>query len=182
VNIEIVFDEVRGVGLLWWLPLLSWVAYFFWSRFLDYPADLERLIKCNKTWPYLPMYWKGKKRKAIRFASVLLFWLGNISFACVLFRFSMNPYIASSLFTLGIAMSIFVEVKIRYYGTREIIFLQQDRHFQIYTNIKNNALQKGDEVSESELSSRSQWQHHNDLRIADKQGRLMEFLRGEAKL
>jgi len=158
--------------------VLIWVAYFFWSRFLDYPADLEKFIKNNKTWPYLPMYWRGNKRKAIRFASVLLFWLGNLSFACVLYY--LFPY--SALLIIGLMLSMFVEIKIRFYGTKEIVGLQQDRHFQIYTQLANQALAKGDEISDSELLSRAQWKHHNDLRLADKQGRLMEFLKGEAKL
>jgi hypothetical protein len=182
VNIEIVLDEVKGVGSHWWLPLLVWFAYFFWSRFLDYPAALETFIKNNKTWPYLPMYWKGSKRKAIRFLSLLLFWLGNLFFACVLFRLSQNLYIAGALFIIGIAMSIFVEFRIRYYATEEIIRLQRDRHFQIYTSLADSALKKGNEISDSELFSRAQWQHQNDLRLADKQGKLMEYLRGEAKL
>jgi hypothetical protein len=124
------------------------------------------------------MYWKGIKRKAIRFISVLLFWLGNLSFACV--SYYLFPHLA--LLAVGMVLSIFVKVKIRFYATREIISLQQDRHFQIYSQLKNHALIKGDDISESEISSRSQWQHQNDLRIADKQGRLMEFLRGDAKL
>jgi len=86
------------------------------------------------------------------------------------------------LLIIGFTLSIFLGRKIRALGTEEIVHLQQDRYFQIYTQLKNQAVSKGDEVSDSELLSRTQWQHQNDLRLMDKQGRLMAFLKGEAKL
>jgi hypothetical protein len=83
---------------------------------------------------------------------------------------------------IGLGLAIFAEIKIRFYGTNEIIRLQQDRYFQIYTHLANQALAKGDEISDSQLLAKTQWQQQNDLRLADKQGRLLQFLRGEAKL
>jgi hypothetical protein len=83
---------------------------------------------------------------------------------------------------IGFGLSIFLQVKIRNLGTIKIIHLQQDRYFQIYTQLANQALAKGNEISDSELLAKTQWQQHNDLRLADKQGRLLAFLRGEAKL
>jgi len=164
--------------------VLIWVIYFFLCRFLDYPADLEKHIRKGRVWPYLPKFWK--KRKFIRAASFLWFWAGNLSCACSLhyllpYRFS-NKYFDFALMAIGIALSIFVQVKIRSFGVKNIIRLQQDRYFQIYTHLANQAVSKGDEISDSQLLAKTQWQHHNDLRLADKQGRLMEFLKGEAKL
>jgi hypothetical protein len=60
--------------------------------------------------------------------------------------------------------------------------MQQDRYFQIYTKLASEAMSKGSEISDSELSSRTQWQHQNDLRQADKQNRLLQYLKGEAML
>ena len=79
-------------------------------------------------------------------------------------------------------MAVFAGTKIRSLGTKKIIQLQRDRFFQIYTHMQNTAMSKGSEVTDSELLSKTQWQHQNDLRLADKQGRLMAFLKGEAKL
>jgi len=180
VNFELFFDKVSGVGSFFWLPLVFWPIYFFWCRFLDYPADLEKHIRNGKVWPYLPMFWKGKKRKLIRFASTLFFWAGNLSCACALYY--LFPYKHWVLIIIGMGLSIFLEIKIRAFSTNEIVRLQQDRYLQIYTKLLNQALTKGDEISNSELSAKAQWQQNNDLRIADKQGRLMLFLRGDAKL
>jgi hypothetical protein len=180
VNFEFFLDKVNGVGSLWWLPVFFWFAYFFWCRSLDYPADLEKHIKNGKSWPYLPKFWKAEKRKLIRVANYLLFWLGNLFCACSLYY--LFPYEHVVFLIIGMALSMFIEIKIRSFGTKDIIRLQQDRYFQIYTQLANQAVSKGNEVSDSELLSRTQWQHQNDLRLADKQGRLMEFLRGEAKL
>ena len=160
--------------------MFFWFAYFFWCRSLDYPADLEKHIKNGKSWPYLPKFWKAEKRKLIRVANYLLFWMGNLFCACSLYY--LFPYEHVVFLIIGMALSMFIEIKIRSFGTKDIIRLQQDRYFQIYTQLANQAVSKGNEVSDSELLSRTQWQHQNDLRLADKQGRLMEFLRGEAKL
>jgi len=180
VNIEFFLDRAYDFGSLFWLPLLALPAYFFWCRFLDYPYDLEKHIRNGKVWPYLPIFWKGKKRKLIRAMSILLFWLGNLSFACALYY--LFPYRHFAFIIIGLGLAIFAEYKIRSYGTNEIIRLQQERYFQIYTHLANQALAKGDEISDSQLLSKTQWQQNNDLRIADKQGRLLQFLRGEAKL
>jgi len=180
VNFEFFLDRAYDFGSLFWIPLLVLPAYFFWCRRLDYPYDLEKHIRNGKVWPYLPMFWKDEKRKLIRFASVLLFWLGNLSFACALYY--LFPYRHIAIMLVGFGLAVFAEIKIRSYGTSEIIRLQQDRFFQIYSHLENLALAKGDEISDSQLLAKTQWQQQNDLRLADKQGRLLQFLRGEAKL
>jgi len=180
VNFEFFLDRAHDFGSFFWIPLLALPAYFFWCRFLDYPYDLEKHIRNGKIWPYLPMFWKDKKRKLIRAASILLFWLGSLSFACALYY--VFPYEHFALILVGLGIAIFAEIKIRSYGTSEIIRLQQDRFFQIYSHLENQALSKGDEISDSQLLAKTQWQQQNDLRLADKQGRLLQFLRGEAKL
>jgi hypothetical protein len=141
---------------------------------------LEKHIRNGKIWPYLPIHWKGKKRESIRMVSFLLFWLGNLLSACALFY--LFPYKHFMLPIIGLGISIFIEIKIRSWGVRDIIRLQQDRYFQIYTHLASQAVSKGDEISDSELLAKTQWQHQSDLRQADKQGRLVEFLRGAAKL
>ena len=112
--------------------------------------------------------------------SIFLFWAGNLLCACSLYY--IFPYTHFVLMLIGFGLSIFLQVKIRNLGTIKIIHLQQDRYFQIYTQLANQALAKGNEISDSELLAKTQWQQHNDLRLADKQGRLLAFLRGEAKL
>jgi len=179
VNFEFILEKASGVGSLWWLPLFFWLAYFFVSHYWDYPAELEKHIRIGKSWPYLPKFWQIKK-KFIRSASLLLFWGGNLLCACSLYY--LFPYENFILLIVGFALSIFIEVKIRNTATKDIVHWQQDRYFQIYTQLKNQALSKGEEVSDSSLLSKAQWQHHNDLRLADKQGRLIAFLKGEAKL
>jgi len=178
VNFNFFLDKANGLGSLWWLPVFFWAAHFFWCHFLDYPAELEKQIRNGKVWPYLPMSWKGSKRKLIRMVNFLLFWGGNLFCACA-FYYLFGHF---SLLIVGLALSIFVGIKIRFFGTREIIRLQQDRYFQNYTHLASRAVSKGDEISDSELMAKTQWQHHNDLRLADRQGRLLPFLKGEAKL
>jgi len=180
VDFDFLLDKAGIVGSLWWLPVIFWVGYFFWCRFLDYPAELERNIRDNRVWPYLPMYWNTRNRKIIRSASLTLFWLGNLFGACVLY--SLFPHKHPSLLLIGMALSIFIETKIRYFGTKEMLRLQRDIYFQNYTQLANRAVSKGDDISDSELLAKTRWQHHNDLRLADKQGKLLPFLRGEAKL
>jgi len=92
------------------------------------------------------------------------------------------PYKHFSLLIIGIVLSVFIEIKIRHLGTSEMIRLQRDIYFQNYSQLANKAVSKGDEISDSELLAKTRWQHHNDLRLADKQGKLLPFLRGEAKL
>lgn len=180
MNLDFFLNKVSGIGSLFWLPLIFLPIYFAWCRFLDYPVVLEKHIRNGKAWPYLPMYWKGKKRKLIRIASILLFWVGNLSFACALFYlFPVSHWV---FLIIGMGLAIFIEVKICFFATREIVRLQRDRYFQIYTKLSNQALAKGDEISDSQLSAKAQWQQQNDFRIADKQGRFMPFLKGEAKL
>ena len=116
----------------------------------------------------------------IRFVSLLLLWGGNIIFACALY--SLFPIKHVTLLIIGIALATFGCTKIRSFATKKIIQLQRDRFFQIYTQMQNAAVSKGSEVTDSELLPKTQWQHQNDLRLADKQGRLMAFLKGEAKL
>jgi len=173
---------VNGAGSFWWGVVLFWVAYFFWSRFWDYPADLEKRIRSGRVWPYLPMFWKTPQKRFIRILSYLLFWAGNLLSACSLYFLFPHGKQNFVLLIIGMALSIFIEVKIRSFAIKDIIHLQRDRYLQIYTQLASQALSKGDEISDSELSSKTQWQHQNDLRLADKQGRLMEFLKGEAKL
>ena len=180
MDFDFLLDKAGIVGSVWWLLAFFWIGYFLLCRFLDYPADLEKNIRDNRVWPYLPMYWKDNKRKLIRAASLTLFWIGNLFSACVLY--SLFPYKHPLLFLIGMVLSIFIEVKIRYFGTKEMIRLQRDIYFQNYTQLANRAVSKGDEISDSELMAKTRWQHHNDLRLADKQGKLLPFLRGEAKL
>jgi hypothetical protein len=180
VDIDFFLDIVSGAGSLFLLPLLLWVAYFLCGYYWDYPADLEKQIKDGKVWPYLPMYWKGKRRKIIHAASNLLFWGANILGACTVYHFSPGEH--PSVMALGLAVSIFISLKVRVESTRKVLRMQQDRYFQIYTKLANQALSKGSEISDNELLSKTQWQHHSDLRQADKQGRLLQYLRGEAML
>jgi hypothetical protein len=180
VDFEFFLNRAYEFGSLFWIPVLVLPAYFFLCRSLDYPAVLEEHIRNGKVWPYLPIFWKGRKKKLIRIASILLFWLGNLSFACALYY--LFPYKYFVFLFIGLGLAIFVEIKIRFYGTIEIVRLQQERYFQIYTNLANQDLTKGDEISDNQLLAKTQWQHNNDLRLADKQGRLLQFLRGEAKL
>ncbi|MDR2582464.1 MAG: hypothetical protein LBC75_03185 [Fibromonadaceae bacterium] len=181
MDFEFFLGKADSIGSFFWIPVLVLPAYFFWCRSFDYPSDLEKHIRSGRNWPYLPMYWKGKKKRLIRTTSILLFWLGNLSFACSLYHLFPKP-INTILLFVGFCVAIFAEIKIRFYGTNEIIRLQQDRYFQIYTHLANQALAKGDEISDSQLLAKTQWQQQNDLRLADKQGRLLQFLRGEAKL
>jgi hypothetical protein len=180
VDFNLFLDIVNRVGSLFFLPLLLWAAYFLLGSYLDYPADLERQIKSGKVWPYLPMYWKGKKKTFIRIASHFLFWLSNMFGACTIYYLFSGLHPA--IIILGLAISIFIGLKVRIESTKKVIRLQQDRYFQIYTKLKSEALFKGSEISDSELSSRTQWQHQNDLRQADKQERLLQYLKGEAML
>lgn len=83
---------------------------------------------------------------------------------------------------IGMGLSILVQTKARSLITDKIIRLQHARYLQIYTHLKTQAVDKGDEISDSELEAKAQWQQQNELRLADKQGRLLLFLRGEAKL
>lgn len=183
MNLEFFLNNVDEVGSFFGLPPAFWLGYYYWCGFLDYPVVLEKFIRKGKAWPYLPLFWKGKKRTLIRMASLLIFWLGNLTSACALYYllpdFQYKHFVA---LVIGIGLSVFVQKKIRYYGTDKMIHLQRDRYFQIYTKLANLALSKGDEISDSELLAKAQWQQHNDLRLADKQGRLLAFLRGEAKL
>jgi hypothetical protein len=180
VDFNFFMDIVNEVGSLFFMPLLLWVAYFLLGYYLDYPADLERQIKSGKVWPYLPMYWKGKKKMLIRIASHVLFWLANILGACTLYYLFSGLHAA--IIILGFVLSIFIGLKVRIESTKKVLRMQQDRYFQIYTKLANEAKSKGSEISESELSSRAQWQHQNDLRQADKQERLLQYLKGEAML
>jgi hypothetical protein len=180
VDFDFFLDIVNRVGSLFFMPLLLWVAYFLLGSYLDYPADLERQIKGGKVWPYLPMYWKGKKKTIIRTTSHFLFWLSNIFGACTLYYLFSGLHPA--IIILGLAISIFISLKVRIESTKKVTRLQQDRYFQIHNKLANEAKSKGSEISESELSSRAQWQHQNDLRQADKQERLLQYLKGEAML
>ena len=83
---------------------------------------------------------------------------------------------------LGLVISIVVGVKIKRISVKDIVRSQQNMYFQIYMQLRSKVKLKGDEISDSEISSKAQWQHHNDLRQADKQGRLAKFLKGEAML
>jgi hypothetical protein len=180
VEFDFLLKIVDGVGSLFLIPLLLWVAYFLLSHFLDYPADLERQIKDGKVWPYLPMYWKGKKKLGIRAASNLLFWLANIFGACTFYYLFSGQHVI--LIAAGFVISVFIGLRIRRASTKNVLRLLQDRYFQIYTRLASQAMSKGSEISDSELLSRTQWQHHSDLRQADKQGRFLQYLRGEATL
>ena len=183
MNLSPFVNIINEVGSFWWLSVLFfWIAYFFWGRFSDYPAELEKHIRNGKVWPYLPMFWKTSKKKVIRIVNFLLFWAGNLFSACALYSLSPSERASWVLLIIGMVSSILVEIKIRSFAIKDIVHLQQDRYFQIYTQLASQAVSKGNEISDSELSAKAQWQHQNDLRLADKQGRLMEFLKGEAKL
>ena len=179
MNFKFFFDIVSEIGSFFWVSLLCWIIYFFWCRFLDYPVALEREIRKGKSWPYLPIYWKGKNRWLIRAGSLSLFWVANLFGACSLY-FLIYEHIV--LVVLGLVISIIIGVKISRISVKDIVRSQKNIYFQIYMQIRGKGKLKGDEISDSELSSRAQWQYHNDLRQADKQGRLTQFLKGEAML
>ena len=112
--------------------------------------------------------------------SLLLLWGGNIIFACTFY--SLFPIENVVFLFIGLALAAFAGTKIRSLGSNKIIVLQRDRYYQIHTQMKNQAVARGSEITDGELLSKAQWQHHNDLRLAEKNGRLMAFLKGEAKL
>lgn len=126
----------------------------------------------------MPLYWKGKNRWLIRAGSFLLFWAANLFGACSLYL--IYPHLV--LVVLGLVISIIIGIKIRRISVKDIVRSQQNMYFQIYMQLRSKVKLKGDEISDSEISSKAQWQHHNDLRQADKQGRLTQFLKGEAML
>ena len=127
----------------------------------------------------MPIYWKGKNRWLIRAGSLLLFWAANLFGACSLY-FLIYEHLV--LVVLGLVISIIIGIKIRRVSVKDIVRSQQNMYFQIYMQLRSKVKLKGDEISDSEISSKAQWQHHNDLRQADKQGRLAKFLKGEAML
>jgi endonuclease YncB( thermonuclease family) len=60
--------------------------------------------------------------------------------------------------------------------------LQRDYYYQIYRALEEAAYKEGRVMRKNDLQNQCMWQHQNDLRKADKENRLIAFLKGKASL
>lgn len=65
-------DWLSVFNYLFWLPVVLWVGYFCFSRYVSYPIALRKLLRRGEVWVYIPQWWKTRKAFWVRFCSVLI--------------------------------------------------------------------------------------------------------------
>jgi hypothetical protein len=164
--IESMLPWFSVVGQLWWIPVLLWVLFFFWSRFVAYPIYLERKIRAGKQWIYLPKDWTGR-RLWVKIVSVL--WLLAATILSTATLYWLLPLGAAAC-ALYLAVSLVFGVCLLLGFAKGPYSLQRDYYYQIYRALEEAAYKEGRVM------------RPNDLRKADKENRLTAFLKGKANL
>jgi hypothetical protein len=169
---------VLVVGQLWWIPLLLWLLFFFWCRRLAYPMYLERKIRAGKQWIYVPKEWEGRHLWVKPLTVLWLVAAPLLSAATLYFLLPLGVF----ALVLYVAISVVFGVCLFFGFTKGPYAQQRDYYYQIYRALEEAAYKEGRVMRKNDLQNQCMWQHQNDLRKADKEGKLRSFLKGKATL
>ena len=170
------FSFTQWIAILAPIPFL-WL-FWHWYVNIAFPIQLEKQIKAGKSWVYLPLNWKGSRKSIIRFFShTIAFFPAFTVLGSFYYSLNYGIIIASCVGTsLFLALNLLSKklILIRYKQ-------QESNYFSILSAIARQNKRDGKPASEVEMRNLCSWEHQNTLRLADKDGRLLQELYSQAK-
>lgn len=157
------------------IPLLSSWGVFLWNQKLAFPLFLNRQLKKNKKWLYIPIFWNLKK-KMIKKNHLLIKFL-SLGLWCFFTPLSLHLYLNLKIgFLIGIFFAILLECLSRYVWLRKRYKQQEQIFFFELVKASNEAMKSGERTPETELRNRITWEHQQVLRLADERGEFFKVL------
>ncbi len=167
---------ISGLGSLFWIPPIFWIALVCWARFLAYPVSLKRWIRRGKTWCYVPEWWsKALRRKAILAVlgvlsvcsagstSATVFWAaGGLPIPCLALLF---------------AACLVIEKLVVEKAMDGVYRLEVNAYFLEYRRQSDYYGKSGISLSDEDLRGHAAWAFRHAMKKADAENRLFKHLK-----
>ena len=167
---------------LFWLPIVFWVGYFFFARYVAYPITLRKFLRKGETWVYIPQWWKTKKAFWARFFSVTIS-LFTILFStlCACWVIGLvsprHALFGCLFFPIFVLLSVFVFRR----SSKFVYSLQRSTYFLFYRRMLHNSQKNGRVMNDSDLRSRTSWEVQRTFLRTEKSVRHLRYNFSAAK-
>ncbi len=172
-------DTISTAYGLWGGLLLLLILQAVWGQFLSYPASFERMLRRGRSWVYVPRHWKGVRKAAI-LAATRLFAAGIgllLAFLLALHARLEEPGWVMATALAGFASALWLQGFWNHLRYRQ----QEDAYFLLHDELRSRLERENKDVGRAQLRSLASYQHQQQLRKADEEGRFLSVLRSEAK-
>jgi hypothetical protein len=150
------------------------IALWLWCLFIAYPLVLEKFIKRGILWLYLPLKWKGIKKKTIAlFTPVLLLAVMVLGTIVVRLYTKELPVYYSGLIATILIIAVFL---LHSLCLKRRFRQQEDYYFHIRGEINRKMEAEGKNPSETEMNNLASFQYQHLLRAADEKGKMLKTL------
>ena len=176
-------DLISFLNYVTWVPLVLWVALFFWFRKVAYPLYLKKQMRKGRKWAFLPEF-ASKNHSYIGFLRLrCMFWsfaviaLSTLSVVWVLWKFTKFPpiYGAASAILFLILASVLYRKAVKKIGK-----LLQAAYFLEYRRACYESDSRGNLRNETDILNRTAWSFNRKLRNAEKHHRLVKYVNAMA--
>jgi len=168
---------------IWWLAggfFTATICHAVACYFLAYPLSFERQLKQGKHWVYIPQRWRGFHKARALWLSRLLIVL-TVSLGVMVFTQVTGKRVWT--WQAGMAMLLLLIVyRLNSFWVGLRYRQQEDTYFQLHDTLRDKLESEGKDYTETAFRNLAAYQHHNLLRKADENGRLLPVLRQQARL
>jgi hypothetical protein len=164
----------------WWGGLvLLLVLQALWNLFFSYPAAFERLLRRGRVWVYIPLRWKGFRKLQILLVSRLIV-LGIAGTGTWLLVHHTGRH--KALWVVGFAALCYAAAAwLQAFWTSLRYRQQEDAYYLLLDELRAKMERENKDFGEAQLRSLSSYQHQQQLRKADEEGRFLAVLGAEAR-
>lgn len=164
---------------IWGGLLLLLILQALWGQFFSYPAAFERMLRRGRNWVYVPLRWKGFRKAWILVISRLLT-VGIAVLAAFLWMHYSDR--REPLWLAGCAALAAIGAHWLQGFWNHLRYRQQeDAYFFLHDELRTRLERENKDVNRAQLRSLSSYQHQQQLRKADEEGRFLAVLRQEAR-
>lgn len=172
-------DFLSFFNYVTWVPLVLWVALFFWYRFVAYPLYLKKQVVKGRKWAYFPEFasknhaFIGHLRLKCFLLSFLVIVLSTLSIVWCVWKFTaFPPYYGMASFVVFSLISVVVYNK----AVSKFGHLLQSAYFLEYRRACFESDSRGNLRNEADVLNRTVWSFTRKLRNAEKHRRLRKYV------
>lgn len=167
-----------------WLPLLLWVALYFWFWRFSYPLFMHKMVKNGQRWAYVSgssaeIHSRKAKLRLLNFVFSLVASVALSVSVCWLFR---RFGICEPVYGLvAIAPAMVLAAVLYSIAMGRIAAMFTSAYFLEYRKVRYETESNGTFMSEPDIHNRTIWSYNKKLRHAQEHRRFWKYVRAMAK-
>ena len=166
------------------VPLLLWVALYFWFWRFSYPLFMHKMVKKGQRWAYVSgssaeIHSRKAKLRLLNFVLSLVASVALSVSVCWLFRrFSVCEPVYGFV---AIAPAMILAAVLYKVAMGRIAAMFTSAYFLEYRRVRYETESKGTFMSEPDIHNRTIWSYNKKLRHAQEHRRFWKYVRAMAK-